>query len=68
MIRSISCEMSSLFINGIKNEFPDSKIVFDKFPVMKIINEAMNEIRKQEQLTVRELKNCKYLWLKNKII
>ena len=65
MIRSISCDMSPSFINGIKNEFPDSKIIFDKFHVMKMMNEAVDEVRKQEQLTVKELKNSKYLWLKN---
>jgi len=57
--------MSPSFINGIKNEFSDSKIIFDKFHVMKMMNEAVDDVKKQEQLTVKELKNSKYLWLKN---
>jgi transposase len=65
MIQSISCDMSPSFINGILSEFPDSKITFDKFHVMKMMNEAVDEVRKQEQSTVKELKNSKYLWLKN---
>jgi transposase len=65
MIQSISCDMSPSFINGISSEFPDSKITFDKFHVMKMMNEAVDEVRKREQLTVKELKNSKYLWLKN---
>jgi transposase len=32
---------------------------------MEMMNEAVDEVRKQEQLTVKELKNSKYLWLKN---
>ncbi len=32
---------------------------------MKMMNEAVDEVRKQEQSTVKELKNSKYLWLKN---
>ena len=32
---------------------------------MKIMNEAVDEVRKQEQSTIKELKNSKYLWLKN---
>jgi transposase len=52
-------------INGITNEFPDAKITFDKFHVMKMMNEAVDKVRKQEQSTVKELKNSKYLWLKN---
>ena len=65
MIQSISCDMSPAFINGISTEFPDAKITFDKFHVMKIMNEAVDEVRKQEQSTIKELKNSKYLWLKN---
>lgn len=65
MIRSISCDMSSAFINGISSEFPDVKITFDKFHVMKMMNEAVDEVRKQEQSTIKKLKNSKYLWLKN---
>jgi transposase len=53
--------MSPSFINGISSEFPDSKITSDKFHVMKIMNEAVDEVRKQEQLTAKELKNSKYL-------
>ena len=65
MIQSISCDMSPSFISGISSEFPDAKITFDKFHVMKMMNEAVDEVRKQEQSTVKELKNSKYLWLKN---
>ena len=61
MIQSISCDMSLAFINGISSEFPDAKITFDKFHVMKMMNEAVDEVRKQEQSTVKELKNSKYL-------
>jgi transposase len=64
-IQSVSCDMSPSFINGIRSEFPDAKITFDKFHVMKMMNEAVDEVRKQEQSTVKELKNSKYLWLKN---
>lgn len=65
MIQSVSCDMSPAFINGISSEFPDAKITFDKFHVMKMMNEAVDEVRKQEQSTIKELKNSKYLWLKN---
>ncbi|AKB27605.1 transposase [Methanosarcina siciliae T4/M] len=45
--------MSSAFINGISSEFPDVKITFDKFHVMKMMNEAVDEVRKQEQSTIK---------------
>ncbi len=65
MIQSISCDMSPAFINGILSEFPNAKITFDKFHVIKIMSEAVDDIRKQEQSSIKELKNSKYLWLKN---
>jgi transposase len=65
MIQSVSCDMSPSFINGILSEFPDAKITFDKFHVMKMMNEAVDDVRKQEQSKVKELKNSKYSWLKN---
>ena len=65
MIQSVSCDMSPSFITGISSEFPDAKITFDKFHVMKMMNEAVDEVRKQEQSTIKELNNSKYLWLKN---
>jgi len=64
-IQSVSCDMSPAFINGILSEFTNAKITFDKFHLMKMMNEAVDEVRKQEQSTVKELKNSKYLWLKN---
>lgn len=66
MIQSVSCDMSPSFISGISNEFPDAEITFDKFHVMKILNEAVDEVRKLEQSTKKELKDSKYLWLKNR--
>jgi transposase len=52
MIQTVSCDMSTAFINGISSEFPDAKITFDKFHIMKMINKAVNEVKKQEQSTI----------------
>lgn len=65
-ISFVCCDMSPAFIKGIQDEFPSASIVFDKFHIMKMMNEAVDEVRKQEQTTVKELKNSKYLWLKMK--
>jgi transposase len=65
MIQSVSCDMSPSFITGISSEFPDTKITFDKFHVVKMMNEAVDEVRRQEQQTINELKNSEYIWFKN---
>ncbi|WP_339061216.1 transposase [Tepidibacillus marianensis] len=49
--------MSPAFIKGIEEHFPSANITFDKFHVMKMVNEAVNDIRKDEQnLTINEQK------------
>jgi len=45
--------------------FPEACLTFDKFHVLKIINEAVDEVRRQEQQSRPELKRTRYIWLKN---
>lgn len=58
-------DMSPAFISGITEQFPGSSLTFDKFHVMKMINEAIDEVRREEQRHNAELKNTRYIWLKN---
>jgi transposase len=64
-IEQVCCDMSPAFIRGIEDTFPGSSITFDKFHVMKIINEAVDEVRRTEQKTRLELKKTRCGWLKN---
>lgn len=66
-IEEICCDMSPAFIRGIEMYFPKAEITFDKFHVMKLVNEAVDEVRKEEQKQQPELKRTKYIWLKNEI-
>jgi transposase len=64
-IKNVSCDMSPAFIKGVKEYLPKAQITFDKFHILKIINEAVNNIRKQEVNTNKLLIGTKYIWLKN---
>jgi len=64
-IKNVSCDMSPAFIKGVKENLPKAEITFDKFHILKIINEAVNSVRKQEVTTHNILKGTKYIWLKN---
>jgi len=55
-VRLICCDMSPSYINGISKEFPHAKITFDKFHVMKTMNEGVNEVRIQEQKKITNSK------------
>lgn len=64
-IQEICCDMSPAFIRGIEDHFPEARITFDKFHVMKLVNEAVDDVRIEEQKHAPELKKTKYFWLKN---
>lgn len=64
-IKDVSCDMSPAFIKGVKENLPNAKITFDKFHILKIINEAVDKVRKEEVSTNKLLKGTKYIWLKN---
>lgn len=65
-IKNICMDMSPSFISGKFDYFPNAHITFDKFHIMKIINEAMDSVRKYERKAHVELKGYKYLFLRNK--
>jgi len=64
-IREVCCDMFPAFISGVEKHFPEAQLTFDKFHVLKIINEAVDEVRRQEQQSRPELKRTRYIWLKN---
>jgi transposase len=64
-IQSVCCDMSPAFIKGVTNTFPDASIVFDKFHVMKIVNEGVDAVRRMEQSENDVLRKTRYTWLKN---
>ena len=64
-INNFCCDMSPAFISGIENNFPNASITFDKFHVMKLMNEAVDKVRREEQSHNSLLKKTRYVWLKN---
>lgn len=60
------CDMSQSFIKGLKENFPNISIIFDKFHVMKMMNEALNEVRREEQKENNVLLKSRMFWLKNR--
>jgi len=64
-IDDVSCDMSPAFIKGIKENLPNAQITFDKFHIIKTLNEAVDEVRRLEQKGQPELKNTRYIFLKN---
>lgn len=65
-IKQASLDLSPSFIAGIKESFPSAEITFDRFHVVKLLNEAMDKVRKAERKEHEALKGHKYTFLKNR--
>lgn len=64
-IREFSLDMSPAFVKGIHESFPEAALTFDKFHVMKLLGDAVDQVRRAEQKERPELKGSRYVWLKN---
>ncbi len=64
-VEEVCCDMSPAFILGVESHLPEARLTFDKFHVLKLLNAAVDEVRRREQRERPELKRTRYLWLKN---
>ena len=64
-VTDASIDMGAAFIAGVKANFPNAKITFDKFHVVKLVNDAVDEVRRGEARNSDWIKGTRYLWLKN---
>ena len=64
-IEEVCMDMSAAFIAGAAAHLPQAEITFDRFHIVKIINEGVDEVRREEQKSRPELKQSRYVWLKN---
>lgn len=64
-IEEACLDMSKAFISGLRNEFPDTAQTFDHFHMAKLVNDAVDTVRRQEVKERPELKGTRYVWLAN---
>jgi len=65
-IKVVSMDMSPAFIAGYFEHFNHADLVFDKFHIVKMLNEALDDTRKAEQNEKRLLKGHRFTLLKRK--
>lgn len=65
-VSEVCIDMSAAFIKGTAAHLPNANITFDKFHAVKIVNDAVDLVRRAEQKDRPELKKTRYIWLKNK--
>lgn len=64
-VSEVCMDMSPAFIKGAYEQFPEASLTFDKFHVIKLVNEAVDAVRRTESKKTANLKNTRYLFLKN---
>jgi transposase len=59
-IKQMCCDMSPAFIKGVGEQFPEAELTFDKFHIVKVVNEAVDKVRREEQKEHPELIRSRY--------
>ena len=64
-VAEVCIDMSPAFIKGTGDSLPNTTITFDKFHAVKIINDAVDQVRRTERKDHKLLAGTRYLWLRN---
>lgn len=70
-IKAVATDMSPAYISAVRKNLPNARLVFDRFHVMKLMNEKLTALRRQlyreavEGLGKDVLKGIRWLLLKN---
>lgn len=64
-VKTVTLDMSTSYIAAVGEHLAQAAMVFDRFHIVKKMNEAVDKIRRADQYEFNELKKSRYLWLKN---
>lgn len=70
-VKAVATDMSPAYIAAVQKNLPFARLVFDRFHVMKLLNEKLTELRRQlyreatDLLQKNVLKGIRWLLLKN---
>jgi transposase len=70
-ILTACCDMSKSYMGAISHHLPKAILILDRFHLMKALNEAVDEVRKEQWRTAEKaerktLKGLRFILLKNK--
>jgi transposase len=64
-IKEVCSDMSGAYIKGVTENLTEAEITFDKFHAVKLVNDAVDQVRRAESKDRPQLKYSRYLWLMN---
>jgi transposase len=71
LIEAVTIDMSQAYISAVSESAKNARIIFDRFHVQKLVQEALDEVRRAEARTVQDpderrgLKRTRFALLKN---
>ncbi len=65
-VDTVSMDMWKAYMGSVKEVLPNAKVVHDRFHLIKYLNEAIDKVRRREVKIHEELKNTRFVLLKNK--
>lgn len=64
-IRLVSCDFSKSFLSGVNEHLPRAEVVYDRFHLVKMVNDALDKIRSLNQMNGSRHKWMRFKLLKN---
>ncbi len=64
-VAEVCIDMNPAFMKGTADSLANAAITFDKFHAVKIINDAVDQVRRTERKDHKLLAGTRYLWLRN---
>lgn len=64
-VSQVCIDMSAAYIAGVAKYLPQAEVTFDAFHVIKLANEAVEEVRREEVKTEPSLRGSRWTWLKS---
>jgi transposase len=65
LISDVCMDMSPAYQRGAADVLPEAAVTFDRFHVMKLVGEALDDARRREYKARPELRRSRYVWLTN---
>jgi transposase len=71
LLQAVTIDMSKAYISAVSESAPNAQIIFDRFHVQRLVQDALDEVRRAEVRTIddpedrRALKNTRFALQKN---
>ena len=66
-VETVTTDMWKAYMGAINDTLPTAKLVHDRFHLIKYLNEGVDKVRRREVKGEQELKNTRFMWLKNRM-